>query len=339
MSDAAPLVIRFGRLGDLVLTWPALAALHGRCGPLSLVTSRRYAGLMGALPWVGRTFTLEGLGGYAGLQENLALAREIRDAGYGPILDLHGSLRSRILAGRLGGADRTVAKESLSRRLAVGIRLGDGRLRVPRGSVREFTRRFLDVVDAPADAAAMPRAPEGLRGAVPGDGGPLLALLPGARSAIKRWPARAYAELASGWRAATGGRSIVFYGPGEEALVHSVVGRAAGAASAHEELDLVGMLRAMGRCEVAVGGDTGLLHLAGAAGARPVGLFGPTGARMGYWPWEGVGRAIIPDLPCHPCTLYGSSRCPLEHHACLDDLGAGTVLHRATELLEADQTG
>jgi len=335
-SRTAPLVIRFGRLGDLVLTWPALAALHERSGPVSLVTSRRYAGLMGALPWVGRTFTLEGQAGVAGLQENLALAGEIRAAGFGPIIDLHGSLRSRILVGRLGGAARTVAKDSLDRRLTLGIRLGDGRLRAERGGIREFTRRFLDAVDAPADVPAVPRAPAELCDTPIRGDGPLLALLPGARSETKRWPAPSYAALASSWRAATGGRSTVFYGPGEETLARDVVDGSDGAAVPHDELDLLDLLRGMGRCAVAVGGDTGLLHLAGAAGARPVGLFGPTGANMGYWPWESIGTAVVPDLPCHPCTLYGSRRCPLDHHACLQELEVDDVLQVAVALLETD---
>ena len=86
---------------------------------------------------------------------------------------------------------------------------------------------------------------------------------------------------------------------------------------------------------MAVGGDTGLLHLAGAAGARPLGLFGPTGVAMGYWPWSDRGAAISPDLSCHPCTLYGSDRCPLGHHACLAELDPGTVLDAARALAGA----
>ena len=130
------------------------------------------------------------------------------------------------------------------------------------------------------------------------------------------------------------GDARVFFGPGEEALAKGVVEASSGAARAADDLDLWAVTRGLARCAVAVGGDTGLLHLAAAAGARPLGLFGPTGVHMGYWPWDGLGAAIAPDLDCHPCTLYGSETCPLEHHACLAELEVERVVRGACELLE-----
>ena len=54
---------------------------------------------------------------------------------------------------------------------------------------------------------------------------------------------------------------------------------------------------------------------------------------MGYWPWRDAGRALTPDLPCHPCSLYGDDACPLEHHACLAELEPAQVLDQASALL------
>jgi len=125
----------------------------------------------------------------------------------------------------------------------------------------------------------------------------------------------------------------IAFGPGEEALARAVAEASDGAARPVDDLDLRAITRTLAGCAVAVGGDTGLLHLAAAAGARPLGLFGPTGVEMGYWPWAGVGAALAPDLPCHPCTLYGSDTCPLEHHRCLRDLDPEAVLEAALDLL------
>ena len=329
MSDRPPLVIRFGRLGDLVLTWPALEDLSRRRGPVDLVTSRQYAALMEALPWVGRVWALEPGSGRRGMDEVGRLAAAIRERGHGEVIDLHGSLRSWLLCARLGGADRRVDKGSLQRRIRVGARIGGRQVGIRAGQVRPFTRRFLDAVGADDECPEVPAAPPALL-AGPRQG--ILALAPGARRATKRWPARRFGELAGMWFAATGEGAVVLYGPGEEALVADVCEASRGAARPCGELDLPGLLRDLGRCAVAVGGDTGLIHLAAAAGARPLGLFGPTGVSMGYWPWSDRGAAIAPELSCHPCTLYGSDGCPLEHHACLADLDTETVFDAALAL-------
>lgn len=327
-----PLILRFGRLGDLVLTWPALASLARRGGPVDLVTSERYVGLMEPLPWLRRVWSVEARGGAAGVREVWALARRIRRAGHGPVVDLHGGLRSRLLAAMLGGAARRVSKGSLRRRLRVGV--GAGRLRARgRLPLPSFPQRFLDAVGAAPGEDAVPRVPALPQRREIADP-PALALLPGARRATKRWPPAAFGALAARWFDELGGEALVFHGPGEEEVGDAVIQAAGGAARRFEDLDLWAQATEMGRCAVAVGGDSGLLHLAAAAGARPVGLFGPTGAEMGYWPWGDRGTVLVPDLPCHPCSLYGDARCPLEHHDCLQLRSPDEVFTAAVSLLE-----
>jgi len=321
-------VLRFGRLGDLVLTWPALAALAAREGPVDLVTAVRYAALMKALPWIRKVWTVEGLGGAEGVGEATRLARAIRASGHGEVIDLHANLRSRVLSAALGGANRRVAKSSTGRRLRIGAKMGGGRLRVERDDVELFTRRFLRACGSEGDG--VPAAPERLRRSRRDT--PTLALLPGAGHATKRWPAKRFGDLARLWAKASGGLSVVVSGPGEEALADEVVAHSSGRARRFERLDLLETLAELSRCHAAVGGDTGLLHLAGAAGANLVGLFGPTGVDMGYWPWEASGTALRPDMPCHPCSLYGDDRCHLGHHACLSDLPAENVLRAVHEV-------
>ena len=76
-------------------------------------------------------------------------------------------------------------------------------------------------------------------------------------------------------------------------------------------------LDALGRCSVVVGGDTGLVHLAAACGARPVVVFGPTHPRDGYFAYAG-GSAVQLELACRPCTRHRATRCRTGHHGCVD---------------------
>jgi ADP-heptose:LPS heptosyltransferase len=92
-------------------------------------------------------------------------------------------------------------------------------------------------------------------------------------------------------------------GPGEEPLLRAVAGELEGAPIISADapvLDLIALLR---HARLAVGNDTGPLHLAAAAGVPTVGLYGPTrAARNGPFGGQGLqsptGR--MADLPVGP---------------------------------------
>ena len=74
-------------------------------------------------------------------------------------------------------------------------------------------------------------------------------------------------------------------------------------------------LEVLARTSVAVTPDSGLMHLAGAAGARVVGLFGPTHPDDGFFTYPGVALSLA--RWCSPCTLHRRRACPLRHGACM----------------------
>jgi len=75
-------------------------------------------------------------------------------------------------------------------------------------------------------------------------------------------------------------RPVVFYGPGaqEAALAAPVLAAlvARGVVDTGGELDLVDVAARLARCGLFVGNDSGLMHLAAAAGTPTLGLFGPS---------------------------------------------------------------
>ena len=105
---------------------------------------------------------------------------------------------------------------------------------------------------------------------------PVVALVPESNMAIKRWPARSWAQLANALTEA-GCRTLLVTPP-------DAAGESLGIALAQLTLHPPDMLRepldrvaaVLARCRLVVGVDTGLLHLASAVGTRYVGLFGPT---------------------------------------------------------------
>lgn len=113
-------------------------------------------------------------------------------------------------------------------------------------------------------------------------GGPVLALGPTANWAPKQWPAERFAELAERLTAPGGllpnARVAVFGGPGERESVLSLLESVA----AGQLIDLVGTCdlatsaACLGRADLFVGNDSGLMHMAAAAGIPTLGLFGPS---------------------------------------------------------------
>jgi len=126
------------------------------------------------------------------------------------------------------------------------------------------------------------------RDLVPQDG--TLAIGPTANWAGKIWPAERFAELAERLTrpgAVLAGRPIAVFGAGNERmLAEPVLERLQG----RPVLDLVGqtdLLTAaacLRRCALYVGSDSGLMHLAAAAGTPTLGLFGPSWPEL-YAPW------------------------------------------------------
>ncbi len=135
----------------------------------------------------------------------------------------------------------------------------------------------------------LPRHDEAAAALVPA-GGPVLAIGPAANWRGKTWRAERFAELAQRLTAPTGilpGARVAVLAAAHErsqaALVLEAVAR-------ERRIDLVGRTdlltaaAAMRRCALFVGNDTGLMHMAAAAGVPTVGLFGPSPPTH-YAPW------------------------------------------------------
>ncbi len=113
------------------------------------------------------------------------------------------------------------------------------------------------------------------------EGGPIIGLGPTANWSGKVWPADRFVAL---FRALAlglpGARAAIFAGPGEAERVMAapVLAALPGAIDLAGCLSLPEAAACLARCRLFVGNDSGLMHLAAAAGTPTLGLFGPTPA-------------------------------------------------------------
>jgi ADP-heptose:LPS heptosyltransferase len=112
---------------------------------------------------------------------------------------------------------------------------------------------------------------------------PLLAVHAGAGSTAKRWARSGYAEVAARWRAA-GGDVVEVVGPADHDLVPLDVPRIV-------ERPLSELVALLACVDAYVGNDSGVTHLAAAAGATGVAIYGPTAASR-WSPFGGRLRSI-----------------------------------------------
>ena len=171
------------------------------------------------------------------------------------------------------------------------------------------------------------RATHGLK-----PGGRIAALMPGAEyGPAKRWPAAHFGVLAAALASADA--DVVVLGSAKErAIGDEVVARAANArvrnlCGATSLADVVDLLAA---ADVAVSNDSGLLHVAAAAGAPVVAIYGSSSPKFTP-PLTAAAAVVSLEIECSPCF---ARECPLKHLKCLNELDPATVL-RAVDRLRA----
>ncbi|HVP66134.1 MAG TPA: glycosyltransferase family 9 protein [Anaeromyxobacteraceae bacterium] len=315
-------------LGDTVFLGPAVRALKARfpSSEVALVVSPRGAQVARLLPGVDEVFVFDKRRGDRGLLGILRLGREIR--GFAPDVALvsHPSPRSGTLAW-LSRAERRIGYAPLCNER---VSLDRGRPFVDRaltlaaraGAPSEDRRLELR---APADCAEY--ADRTLAGAAR----PLVGLVPGAEWPTKRWGEEKFAELAREL-AGQGGAVVLLGGPAERDIAGRIAARSGLPVRDTTGNSIPEALALLARCDVVVGGDTGLVHCARALGCPSVVVFGPTDpARHVFSANQRMARI---EIACAPCHDHGPKRCPLKHHRCMADLAVEPVARLARSLLE-----
>lgn len=161
--------------------------------------------------------------------------------------------------------------------------------------------------------------------------GRVLALGPGSGSKEKNWPAEFFSAVARWWRESIRGQVLTFLGPAETAISEAESLCRSSLVVRNESLGKVAAL--LSRCDLYLGNDSGLTHLAAAVGIATAALFGPSDPVQ----WAPRGRRVIvarQHVACSPCSDHDRKVCA--RRMCLTDLGPDKVIATLEGLLRAD---
>jgi ADP-heptose:LPS heptosyltransferase len=333
------LLLRLDGIGDNVCSWPALELLRRNLPQtrIILAVGPWVAPLYRECPWIdeivawdsGLFGLFRGKGMY-GVMADLKRSGELRRRGFTAGIDLRGDLLSILLL----------------RMVAPGIRIAT----VTRGGTRLLTdplvihegheaqrafdvaRASLGLPSAPAPRpgdwlrpAAHERARHRLQAAGWDDAKTTVALCPLALWPWKQWPEERFRELALRLQRELALQVVWFLEHRDQAVEY-----------AGDDPIFCGPLdevaAALSFCRLAVSNDSGLMHLAVAAGCRTVQLFGPgDSARFAH---QGEGLTLHHDTSCefHPCTRSGSCG-NLTQGWCLDNIRVDEVFASCIRLM------
>jgi ADP-heptose:LPS heptosyltransferase len=263
------LIIRHGALGDFIQSLGPIQAIrrHHPDARITLLTTAPFAGLAAACPWIDRVW-LDSRPKWWQAGALFGLARRLRGGGFARVYDLQTSGRSsfyrRLFAGRppewsgiAAGASHPHANPARDSMHTVDRQ----REQLAMAGIDEVPAADLTWLTADASRFGLPE--------------PFALLVPGgsAHRPAKRWPAERYSELVR-HLLADGLTPVLIGGPDEAGLAAEIM-----AAAGEGVVNLTGRtayadIAALARiAAVAVGNDTGPMHIVAAVGCPSVVLF------------------------------------------------------------------
>jgi heptosyltransferase-2 len=328
------LLVKFGAIGDVVMTIPGAYAMHQAGYTVDWLCSEAVAPILALYPWIHlivvddqkllRGSLIEKLFAMIGLWRRLA------GTPYDVCATLYYDTRYKLLTLPVR-ARRKVILSKLDRAM---------RLLPGRHHTDEYARILLGRADDELPSQLMPVRAEGLpENPLPrvADKRRVVMVPAGARNtlrddALRRWPVESYVAVAQAL-IEQGCEVILAGGPGD--LWASAAFSEVSATDLIGKLSLLQTLSLLDSADMTVTHDTGPLHLAGLTSTAIVTIFGPTDPR-GRLPqrancialWGGEGFA------CRPC-YDGRDYADCSYNGCIRQITPSMVLEQIAALLEA----
>jgi ADP-heptose:LPS heptosyltransferase len=314
------LFIRFSSIGDIVFTTPAIRCAKQQIPGVEIhfLTKVSMKAVTEANPYIDHFHYFE--------KDLNATIKDLKAVQFDYVIDLHKNLRSFKIQKALGVSCLSYQKLSLRKLLLT-------KLHINYMPDRHIVDRSLDTLSALGvvnDGRGLdyfiPKETKLPSNALPAsfESG-YIAFVIGASYASKKLPIASLQALCHKIPypiVLIGGKDDQAEGAAVEAINPIKIFNACGKFNLHESALLVKQSRTV------ISHDTGLLYIACAFHKKTVAIWGATSPALQVEPYyptapatydskEWYYNAIVSNLPCQPCSNYGTKQCPQGHFACM----------------------
>lgn len=160
-----------------------------------------------------------------------------------------------------------------------------------------------------------------------------VALCVGTSIPQKTWPAERYFQVADHF-AAQGYQIVLLGGQKEKKLFEEYLVDRKGYTNCLGKLTLAESASVASQCALVIGGDTGVMHMAAAVGAKTLTLFSCTDPRL-HCPYSVSGYYYRVPMPCQYCYEHGKvDQCT--DYKCIKAIDAENIIQVAEKILAGD---
>ncbi len=279
MAEQSFLVVRLGSLGDIVHTFPAVAALRESfpAARIVWVTHPRWEPLVQSSHLASEIWTAD-TRNYSSIKQTLA---KIRLASFATSIDYQGLWKSASLpflsgiSRRIGFCSESVREFGVPLLYTDRVRANSPHIVDQNGelTLQAGARRAIAAVDLSISGIQEAFVLQLLRGFGIER---YVVLSPGGGWRSKCWPAERFGHLCQNIYNELRIRCVINHGPGEEELAAKIKAASPNANPLAYTGTLEQLMALLRNAACIVAGDTGPLHLAVALGTPSVALFGPT---------------------------------------------------------------
>ena len=313
-SIAAPkkiLFIRIDRIGDLVLSTPALRAIKKRYpgAELTVLAGPAAAPLLASDPGVNRVIVWDAS---KGLREEIKVISLLKGFHFDLAIDPYAEYEAKTaLIAFLSGAGTRVGYQSYGRGIFFNVEVS------PMAERAHFIDETLEVlkvlgINEPRrdpelfvseEAAAEARA--FLKNSGAEKNGFLVAVHPGGYYESQRWPPESFAAVIGALIEKYGAKVLLIGGLAERELVENIAAGVAGGPGDKNIIKAVNLktdllCALMRESRLFIGNNSGPLHIASALKIPSISTMGPTDP-VRWYPFGPAQVVLRSELPCSPC--------------------------------------
>jgi len=323
------LIIRFGAIGDVILT--SAAAINLKLSfpdsEIFYLTRRRTSGLIPLFPGVDEVLEFPQ---DASFRDLYRMGEYLDNLRFDIIVDLHGNLRSKYLMYHVTAPVKVqYDKRRWERIIAVyrkninpnpphtidlynsAIKKCGGKIYANRSSLRiDHTEEIFN------------------------NNAPTIAFAPGASFDVKKWPSERFIELIRDVYNQLNANIILLLTNKDKEFLSLESKLSSERLKMYIDTELAALAEIIASADLTISNDSAMAHLSSAVGTPVFAIFGPTHPTLGFAPAGLYDSVIQTDEYCRPCSLHGRKRCYRDRQNCFEKITVNDVFERIQQNIE-----